>query len=267
MAEAVYTHGHQSAVLRSHRSRTAENSAGYLLKRLRPGQSFLDVGCGPGTITADLAAIVAPGKVVAIDNEPEVLAGARELADERGLANVTFLLADVHTLEFADDEFDIVHAHQVLQHVADPVGAIREMRRVCAPRGVVAARDVDYEAMTWYPENPVLDEWLSIYRCTARQNGGEPDAGRRLLSWARRAGLEDVECSATTWCFSTPEERGFWSAMWAERILQPGLGDAAVSYGFATEQDRVRIAEAWRQWGASEDGWFAITHGEILGSA
>lgn len=263
MVEAVYTHGHGSAVLRSHRSRTAWNSAGYLLDRLRPGLALLDVGCGPGTITADLAEIVAPGRVVAIDAAADVLTTAREVAAERGV-DVTFAVGDVNALEFADGSFDVVHAHQVLQHVADPVGALRELRRVCKPRGIVAARDVDYAAMTWFPEIPVLDEWLALYRKTARRNGGEPDAGRRLLSWARRAGFSEITCSASTWCYAAPEERRFWSEMWAERIMQPGLGDAAEAFGFATDADRARIAAAWREWGASEDAWFAITHGEIL---
>jgi SAM-dependent methyltransferase len=264
MAEAVYTHGHESAVLRSHQSRTAWNSAGYLLDRLRPGLSLLDVGCGPGTITADLAEIVAPGRVVAIDAAADVLTKAREFADQRGLANLEFAAGDVHALEFPDGAFDVVHAHQVLQHVGDPVAALRELRRVCRPGGVVAVRDVDYAAMTWFPEIPVLDEWLALYRSTARRNGGEPDAGRRLLSWARRAGFSEITCSASTWCYATPEQRAFWSEMWAERIMQPGIGDSAVAYGFATEQDRLRIAAAWREWGASDDAWFAITHGEIV---
>jgi SAM-dependent methyltransferase len=263
VAEVVYTHGHQGAVLRSHRSRTARNSAGYLLERLRPGLDLLDVGCGPGTITADLAEIVAPGRVVAIDASADVLTGARRVADERGVDNLELVVGDVNALEFADDTFDVVHAHQVLQHVGDPVGALRELRRVCKPYGVVAARDVDYAAMTWYPEVPVLDEWLALYRRTARRNGGEPDAGRRLLSWARRAGFDEIACTASTWCYATPDERAFWSEMWAERIMQPGFGDAAVAYGFATEDDRARIAAGWREWGASADAWFAITHGEI----
>src|SRR5437660_7862969 len=150
MAEAVYTHGHEGAVLRSHRSRTAWDSAGYLLDRLRAGQSLVDIGCGPGTITVDLAEIVAPGRVVALDAAADVLVTARDVAAERGLDNVEFAVGDVNSLEFADGTFDVVHAHQVLQHVADPVAALREMRRVCKPGGVVAARDVDYEAMTWY---------------------------------------------------------------------------------------------------------------------
>jgi ubiquinone/menaquinone biosynthesis C-methylase UbiE len=132
---AVYTHGHHESVLRSHRWRTAANSAAYLIDRLAPGLSVLDVGCGPGTITADLAALVAPGRVTAVDTSAEVLSGAAAVAAERGLENVEFATADVHDLDFPDDSFDVVHAHQVLQHVGDPVRALREMRRVCRPGG------------------------------------------------------------------------------------------------------------------------------------
>lgn len=172
----VYTHGHQEPVLRSHRSRTVANSAAYLRPELRPGQAVLDVGCGPGTITAELAELVGPtGRVVAVDTSAEVLESAARYAADRGLANVVFEIADVHGLPYADGEFDVVHAHQVLQHVADPVGALREMRRVTAVGGVVAARDVDYATMTWYPQVPELDRWLALYGRIARANGGEPD--------------------------------------------------------------------------------------------
>jgi len=169
---ATYTHGHHASVLRSHQWRTAENSAAYLLPHLRPGQDLLDVGCGPGTITADLAELVAPGRVVALDQAEGVLTQAAAVATERGLTTVDFAVGDVFALDFPDDSFDVVHAHQVLQHVGDPVAALREMRRVCRPGGYVAARDGDYGAFTWYPADPALDEWLALYRALARRNGG-----------------------------------------------------------------------------------------------
>ena len=134
----VYTHGHHESVLRSHQRRTAEDSAAYLLPHLKSGLSVLDIGCGPGTITADLAARVAPGAVTAVDQVADVLDVARAAAVRRNLTNVSFATADVHRLEFPDNTFDVVHAHQVLQHVADPVQALREMRRVCRPGGCVA---------------------------------------------------------------------------------------------------------------------------------
>ncbi|MFF1796516.1 methyltransferase domain-containing protein [Kitasatospora sp. NPDC058263] len=261
----VYTHGHREPVLRSHRSRTVANSAAYLRPELRPGQAVLDVGCGPGTITAELAELVGPtGRVVAVDTSAEVLESAARYAADRGLANVVFEIADVHGLPYADGEFDVVHAHQVLQHVADPVGALREMRRVTAVGGVVAARDVDYATMTWYPQVPELDRWLALYGRIARANGGEPDAGRRLLSWAREAGFTDVTATSSSWTYASPEQRAWWGGLWADRIVASDIADAAVAEGYADRAELERISAGWRAWVAAEDGWFAMLHGEVL---
>lgn len=222
------------------------------------------MGCGPGTITADLAARVAPARVTAVDSSATALAEARRLITDRGLSNVDFAVADVHTLQFAAEAFDVVHAHQVLQHVADPVRALAEMRRVCRPGGVLAARDADYAAMTWYPELPGLAEWLALYRRVARANGGEPDAGRRLLTWARAAGLTDVSATASAWCYATDAERAWWSGLWSERMLHSAVAGQAVAGGYATQTDLERISAGWRAWGEAADGWFAVLHGEII---
>ncbi|BCL16441.1 class I SAM-dependent methyltransferase [Micromonospora sagamiensis] len=261
-ARNVYTHGHHETVLRSHRWRTAENSAGYLLPHLTSDQVLLDVGCGPGTITADLAGRVA--RVTALEVSEEALELARAEARARGRDDVDFVVADVHGLDLPDATYDVVHAHQVLQHVADPVEALREMRRVCRPGGIVAARDSDYAAFTWFPRVPELDEWLALYQRAARANGGEPDAGRRLLSWARAAGFTDVTATASTWCFATPEDRQWWGGMWADRIRHSAMADQVRASGLATTEDLDRLSAGWREWAADDDGWFAILHGEIL---
>lgn len=259
----VYTHGHHDAVLRSHRWRTAANSAAYLLPELRPGLRLLDVGCGPGTLTADLAARVAPGQVTAVDSAEEILAEARAVAAERGVAATTrFARADVRALAYADDSFDVVHAHQLLQHLGDPVGALREMRRVCRPDGLVAVRDADMAAMTWYPEVPGMADWLALYLRVARANGGEPRAGRQLHAWAGQAGFTDVTPSASVWCYATPAERAWWSELWAERTLSPTYARRAVDGGHATHEQLTHIAAAWRTWGAHPDAWFTVLHGE-----
>jgi len=139
--QAVYTHGHHESVLRAHRRRTAEDSAGYLLPHLRPGISVLDVGCGPGTITVDLAARVETGRVTAVEITDEALDLARAEARARNQSNIEFATSDVHALEFPNDTFDVVHAHQVLQHVADPVQALRGIAEgVCAGRDRRGAR-------------------------------------------------------------------------------------------------------------------------------
>ena len=259
----TYTHGHAEPVLQSHRWRTAENSAGYLLPSLRPGLDLLDVGCGPGTITVDLAARVARGRVVGLDISADPLAEARAAADRAGV-EVTFEVGDVYALEADDDSFDVVHAHQVLQHLTDPVTALREMARVCRPGGVVAVRDVDYAATSWFPLDAGLERWLSLYSEVARRNEAEPDAGRRLLSWAHAAGLRDVVASTSSWCFASPAEREWCGNSWAGRATSSSFAEQAVAYGLASTAELEEIAAAWLRWRDADDGWLGMLHGELL---
>ncbi|WP_431806757.1 methyltransferase domain-containing protein [Microbacterium paraoxydans] len=262
---ATYTHGHHESVLRSHNVRDIANSAAYLRPHLTPEARLLDVGAGPGSITVDFAGVVA--HVTATEIDESALSLSRDLAAQRGLDNLDFSVEDVHALSFGDDTFDVVHAHQVLQHVADPVQALREMRRVTVPGGLVAARDADYDGFLWFPVLPELDRWLDLYRRAARANGGEPDAGRRLLAWARAAGFDDITASASTWCYATPEEREWWGGMWADRILESALARQLVDDGLATPGDLHGISEAWKRWAGDGDGWFLVPHGEILARA
>jgi len=262
---ATYTHGHHESVLRSHSNRTISNSAAYLRPHLTADARLLDVGAGPGTITVDLAQHV--DRVTATEIGTDELALSQALVADRGVQNIDFSVEDVHALTFADDTFDIVHAHQVLQHVADPVQALREMRRVAKAGGIVAARDADYAGFQWFPLLPELDEWLGLYRAAARANGGEPDAGRRLLAWARAAGFEDVTATASTWCYATEEDRAWWGGMWADRILESALARQLVDSAMATPDDLRGISDAWRRWADDGDGWYLVPHGEIIARA
>jgi SAM-dependent methyltransferase len=257
-----YTHGHAESVLRSHRTRTAANSAAYLLPHLHGTERLLDVGAGPGTITADLAGLVA--EVVAVEISDEAAALTRDGLAERGVANAEVRVGDVHALDLPDGGFDVVHAHQVLQHVADPVTALREMARVTRPGGVIGVRDSDYAAFAWYPRLPGLDHWLALYQAAARANGGEPDAGRHLLAWAHAAGLDDAVATSSTWCFATPATRAWWGGMWADRVTGSALAEQLVREGRATPAELDDIAAAWLTWAADPDGWISIPHGELV---
>ena len=258
----TYTHGHPEVVVRSHAARTAESSCGYLLDHLAPDTSLLDVGCGPGSITVDLAARVAPGRVRGVELVPEPLEQATAAAAERGVT-VEFAVDDAYALSEPDDSWDVVHAHQVLQHVSDPVAVLREMRRVARPGGLVAVRDADYAGFHWWPADPLLDRWLELYRAVARGNDAEPDAGRRLLGWAHAAGFTEVVPSAAVWCYATADERAAWGGMWADRI-HTGVGRMALDRGLAEPAELAAISDAWRAWSAHPDGWFVVPHGELL---
>lgn len=260
----IYTHGYHDSVLRSHRNRTVENSARYMQDRIIPGKNLLDIGSGAGTITADFARRLAPGRVTAVEITASALELTRAEVERQHLDNVDFLVGDATTLDLPDNSFDIVHAHQVLQHVSNPVQALREMKRVCKPDGIVAVRDSDYGGFIWYPMIPALDLWMKYYQDVARSNGGEPDAGRHLLSWAQQAGFTEIVSTSSTWCLSTPDSRAWWGNMWADRILKSAIADQLRNGGIATEQDLERISRAWLAWAAREDGWMSIVHGEIV---
>jgi SAM-dependent methyltransferase len=260
----VYTHGHQDAVLRSHRWRTAENSASYLLPHLAAGRRLLDVGCGPGTLTVDLARLVSPGEVVGIDIAEKVVDEAAAHAAASGVGNVVFVAGDFRVAGLEPSSFDVVHAHQVLQHLRDPVGALEAMARLARPGGVVAARDSDYSAMTWSPDDEHLRRWREVYLAVTRHNGADADAGRRLLGWAHAAGLTDVTYSSSTWTFSTPADRTWWADLWADRCLSSSFAEQARAYGIAEADELASLAAGWRAWADDPDAVFIVVHGELL---
>ena len=259
-----YTHGHHESVLRSHTWRTVANSAAYLANELRPGMRLLDVGCGPGTISIDFAERIAPGEVVGVDASAEVVAQAAAAAATRGVANARFAVGDAYALDFPDDTFDIVHAHQTLQHVHDPVAVLQEMARVAKPGGLIAARDADYGGMIWFPQLPGLTTWIDTYQSVHRSNNSQPDAGRRMRAWAMEAGFTDITSTGSTWCFADDADRAWWGSMWADRVRQSSFGTQAVERGFATEAELDDISAAWREWIDSPGAWFAVPNGEVL---
>ena len=260
---ARYTHGHERSALASHSARTATNSAAYLLTYLKPGMHLLDVGCGPGTITLDLAAMVAPGKVIGIENVKLPLIAARSEAAARFDVTTSFQLGDVLDLPFEDKSFDVVHAHQVLQHLKDPVAALREMVRVCKTSGFVAARDADYGAMSWYPEMPQIERWRQTYRAAAYANGAQPDAGRRLRAWAHAAGIANPQITASVWNYADAETCRWWGNGQADRCAGTVFFQQAKEQGL-DDADITEIVNGWRQWGEEPDAWFCMPHGELL---
>lgn len=260
----IYTHGHHESVLRSHRWRTAENSAAHLLPFLEPGMRLLDVGCGPGTITLDLADRVSPGPVIGVDRDAGIVSEARSLLDARPTSDVEFRTADAYSLDFDDESFDVVHAHQLLQHLTDPVAALVEMRRVLRPGGVLAVRDGDYGGFVWAPSDPLLDRWLELYHDVCHHNRADPDAGRHLLGWAQAAGFTEIQPNSSTWTFAEPESRRWWGELWAERVTSSSFAEQAVEYGLSRPAELDSLAAAWRRWLEHDDGFFVVLHGELI---
>jgi SAM-dependent methyltransferase len=204
---------------------------------------LLDVGCGPGTITIDLAARVAPGTVVGIDREPAGITEAARLLRGGSSANVEFSVGDLYALDHDDESFDVVQAHQVLQHLTDPVAALVEMRRVPAESGSSRFAIVTTEAFVWAPPDPLLDRWMDPYHDVCRGNGADADAGRHLLGWVRAAGFAEIEPSSSPWTFADALDRAWWGELWAERVLESSFAEQAVEYGLSTREELLSIFE------------------------
>ncbi len=264
MTKGQYTHGHHESVLRSHRWRTAENSAGFLLPHLFADAQVLDVGCGPGTISVDLARRVAPGLVRAIDISEDVIEAAALAYEDEGPVNIRFSVDDVYDLSFDEGTFDVVYAHQVLQHLSEPVSALVEMRRVLGEGGVLGVRDADYGAFVWTPEDPRLDAWMDLYQRVTAVNGANANAGRHLASWVREAGFGDINVSSSNWTYATPEERTWWGGLWADRVRYSDFANQALAFGFADEQALQQMANGFLDWSQEENGFFIIVNVEVL---
>ena len=172
-----------------------------------PGMRCLDVGCGGGEVTFDIATIVGQaGSVVGLDMDEVKLALARDAARQRGLSQVEFRQVDVMT--WAEPEsFDMVYARALLQHVTDPVDMLSRMWAAVRPGGVLIAEDTDFERAFCEPPNDGFAFFVGNYIALLTKRGGDANVGRRLFGYVRGLGVSDVSLSATLHPFSFGEKK------------------------------------------------------------
>lgn len=157
------------------------------------GMHCLDVGCGGGDVSFDLASLVGlTGHVVGMDVDPTKIALAREDAAQVAVTNVEFRVGDL-AQGLGDSEYDVVYARFVLTHLADPEGAVAAMRRALRPGGRLVVEDIDFRGSFCDPENAAFERYEEIYEESARRNGGDPWIALRLPAMLAAAGLERVQ--------------------------------------------------------------------------
>jgi ubiquinone/menaquinone biosynthesis C-methylase UbiE len=236
----------------------------FFLPFLKPGMRLLDVGCGPGSITAGLAKRAEPAETIGIDPSPSVIETARSLAEAKAGGHLTFEAGNIYEPCFAPETFEAIFAHQVLQHLGQPVDALRQIRKLLAPGGVVGVRDVDWGSTTFYPENQGMRRFLTLYCELARRNGGEPNAGRHMRRWFREAGFAEARVTTSTVSYTDQAATGEWGDTYAERTLYSNLADKALEFGIATRPELEEMAAAWRVWGRDPDALFCFSHTEVV---
>jgi len=180
--------GRQSVELRDRSARLLDRVA------LGPGQTAIDLGCGPRGVIDLLSERVGPrGQVVGLDLDPTNVALARSYVNDRGLANVTVVEGDARRSGLADATFDVVHARTVLVNVPDPAAVLTEMVRLTRPGGWVAVMEPDLGLTLFHPPHPVWDRVLETFVKVIQAEGADPFVGRRLPHLLRDAGLTQVE--------------------------------------------------------------------------
>jgi ubiquinone/menaquinone biosynthesis C-methylase UbiE len=225
---------------------------------------LLDVGCGPGSITAGLALRVEPAHTVGIDPSESVIETARSLARTQPAKHLTFEVGNIYQPDIPADSFDAVFAHQVLQHLSRPIDALRQFRSLLRDGGVVGARDVDWGSTTFYPENQGMRRFLALYYELARRNGGESNAGRFLPHWFREAGFVETRVTTSTGSYTDSAATREWAESFADRTLQSNIAEKSLEYGISTRSELEAIAASWRAWGQDPDAFFCFTHTEVV---
>ena len=175
-----------------------------------------------------------------------------------------FAVGDVYALDVPDASFDVVHAHQVLQHLTDPVAAVGEAARVLRPDGVLAVRDSDYAAFFWSPPSQALDRWLELYHQVTARNRAEADAGRYLPAWLRTGGFDELTVTSSNWIFVDAASRKWWGELWADRVRHSSFGAQAIEYGLSDDAELAAIEAGWRVWAGEPDGMFVVPSVEVI---
>lgn len=273
-----FTTGYNKASLDRYAYRTAETCCSYLLpylSSLPPNFTFLDIGCGPGSITTDLASRFPHAKFTGVEPGKLFVDKATALAEERGVSTrANFILGDVENLEAVLDKefgtFDVVHCHQVLNHLHDPVLALRTMKGAAkSGGGIVAAREaVSKNGDSFYPLLPGIEKWQKLTNAMAGvQRGGTlPGFGPKLLEAALKAGWsrDQIKTGSSNWVYSEPAEKKMWvesmvgmldqDSEWHKKALEVG----------ATEEELQEILEGWKEWERRDESWSVFVSAELV---
>jgi SAM-dependent methyltransferase len=236
--EAQYTPGWSSGAVAFMERRTAETHAGAILPHLTPGTDLLDLGCGPGTITVGLARAVSPGRVIAIDGEASQVELTRVRAGREGL-DVEAVVAEATRLPVPGGCVDAAFSHALLEHLADPVAALREVARALRPGGVAVVVSPDWGGFLLAPEDPVVAEAIRVLGGIQTANGGDIHIGRRLGEHMAAAGFEDIRMGAR---YEVYDDRAAIADYFAERLER---------------ESKESLAAALRAWGGLPGGMFA----------
>ena len=264
-AKTEYSVGYKESALACMRSRSAENCCRFLRSYVQRDSRILDCGCGPGSITTGLARWAPDGQTIGIDVSGEQLEGARALARELGVDNVSFREASVFELPFEDGSFDLVFSQAMFCHITNHDQALAEIKRVLRPGGIVSIRDVVSAFVVVWPDEPLIREVQRLFRLGQQRSGGNPDIGRELGALLHRAGFRDVFLTFSFDQPQMPEERTEYFALRAALLESSDLATLAVREGWTTPARLAQAISRWRGLVSDPGSISAVPFGEAVG--
>ena len=259
-----YTMGFSDEMLESLSWHRVETHAAHLLPHLRPGLRVLDVGCGPGALSAELARTVAPGELHGIDMEPSQVELSRSAASAGGLDNAEFRVADAVALPFDDGFFDVVHFHNVLMHVPDVGAVLAEAKRVLKPGGLIGCREMMVGSSFTHPDFGVMEKAWAMFEDLLAADDAHPQTGKELKARLLDAGFAEVRVSGSFDTYSTPQGIAFVHWFANNWFLGPEITEAAIKYGAGTRELYDSIRAAYDRWLEHPGAVCALAYGEAV---
>lgn len=227
--------------------------------RYPAGSRVLEAGCGTGAQTLTLAAQSPGAHFTCIDISPASLALARERTAEAGLHTLDFQQADLRDLPFAAASFDHVFVCFVLEHLAEPVGALRALLRLLRPGGTLTAIEGDHGSVMFHPESAAARHAIDCQVQLQASAGGDACIGRRLQPLLQAAGAAQVQVSPRF--VYVDANRPAWADGFTRKTFTAmieGVRDDALAAGLSTPaafDDGVRALHRT----AEPDGVFCYT--------
>ncbi len=260
-----FTNYDTDMTLKYHGSRTADTHASWFLPYLKPGMSLLDCGCGLGSITMGFAKLLEPGQVTGVDMSDLQIKRAQERAAEAKVSNIRFEVADICQLGFADNSFDALFSHDVLEHVPEPGKALQEMKRDLKPGGIIGIRDVDWGGNLSAPDDGAFERILDIYESYLKSVGGDPRIGRHLGRLLFEAGLLEVRTTASYDFWGDPEGLEFITQIRISAFADAGFVKWVTERGLAKVEELETVISTMRSWQSLPGAFAAAAHCEAIG--
>lgn len=245
-------------------SRSARVYADFLLPHLTTDMHLLDVGCGSGDLSLELAPEVR--RLTGVDADPGEVEHARQAAEASATPNTGFMVGDACALPLPDERVDVVFAHSVLEALDRPGDAVVEMRRVLTCGGILAVASVEYGGLILTrPHEQSIRRFFDIRERLWLSEGAAPYRGRELRGLLLTHGFKHVEASTKYICYGTEDAVREFGLGRADDCIDEWYVESAQRERLATRQALTTLRQAWLAWAESPLSYAAFAWCRAVG--